>query len=148
MLSSSLAFSANEIKFSDLGAEEITQINQYAEKLVLSMQKNATPEFGYDEKSVQFLGEVIAREGSGYSEQAKEVLPSVYGSYLGVAIIKKYGGKWVNAEGIGYGVMIDPNNIAFPFNKVSKHIENGEEDSIYTLYMNANNMQKFIKKAN
>lgn len=148
MFSASLSFGANEANFPELGAEEVAQINQYAEKLVLSMQKNAIPEFGYDEQSVQFLSEVITKEGSSYSEQAREVLPSVYGSYLGVAIIKKYGGKWVNAEGIGYGVMIDANNIAFPFNKVSKHIKNGEEDSIYTLYLNANNTQKLIKKSN
>jgi len=146
MFFASLAFGESSAKFPDLEAAEIEQINQYAEKLVLSMQKNAAPEFGYDEESVQFLSEVITKEGSSYSEKAREVLPSVYGSYLGIAIIKKYGGKWVNVEGLGYGVMIDENNIAFPFNKVSKHIENGEEDSIYTLYINANNMKKLVKK--
>ena len=143
LFSASLALGETSLKYPDLGAEDVAQINAYAEKVVASMQKNATLDFSFDEKSVKYLSDVISNEGKSYSDKAKEVLPTMYGSYLGAAIIKKYGGKWVNVEGVGYGVMVDESNISFPFNKVTKNIENGPEDSIYTLYMNANNMKKF-----
>lgn len=142
LFSSSAAFGGAALKYPDLSAEEVDQINNYAEKVVASMQKNANPDFSFDEKSVRFLSEVISNEGKTYSDKAKEMLPTMYGSYLGAAIIKKYDGKWINVEGVGYGVIVDESNISFPFNKVKKHIENGEEDSIYALYMNANNMKK------
>lgn len=145
MCTAFFSFGADAPKFTDLGAEDVAQINQYAENLIESMRKRVNPEFSYDEKSVHFLSDNITKERNGYSERAKGVLPTVYGAYLGVAIIKKYGGKWVTVEGVGYGVMIDEYNVTFPFNKVSKHIQNGEEDSIYTLYMTANKIQEYVK---
>lgn len=138
IFSVSLAFAEVADNFSDLGSAEVGHISQYAEKLVSSMQKKSAPDFAYDADSVRLLSDLITKESSGYSAQTKQVLPGIYGSYLGIAIQKKYGGKWVNVKDAGYGVMIDENTIVFPFDEVLKHIEKGEAESIYNFYMSAN----------
>lgn len=136
IFSASVAF-GEAPDFSTLGTAELGHINQYAEKLVASMQKKSSPDFGYDQNSVLQLSDLITKESSTYTAQTKQILPGIYGSYLGVAIQKKYGGKWVNVKGVGYGVMIDEGNIAFPFDEVLEHIEKGDPESIYAFYLSA-----------
>ena len=136
ILSAQLAFGETP-NFSALENAELGYINQYAEKLVASMQQKSSPDFGYDQQSVLLLSDLITKESSTYSEQTKQILPGIYGSYLGIAILKKYGGKWVNVKGVGYGVMIDENTIKFPFDEVLEHIEKGNAESIYAFYMSA-----------
>lgn len=138
ILLASFSCNATEMKFAVVDAEQVAQIDRYAEKVIGIMQSNGYAEFGYDEKSVQALSETLTKERTSYSDQAKEVLPVIYGAYLGSAIIKKYGGKWVNVDSFGFGIMIDEYNVVFPLNKVAKHIENGEQDAIYSLYVYAN----------
>ncbi|WP_188150886.1 hypothetical protein [Teredinibacter waterburyi] len=139
ILFSTLAFGgAVSLEFEELSSEDLGDLHRYAEQTVSMMRKNIGDDFGYNEDSIKKLSDVIDREGPTYSDQAKNVLPTVWGAFLGEAIIRKYGGKWVKYEN-SYGVLIEERSLWFPLEKVMKHIENGKEDSIYALYLVAGN---------
>ena len=112
----------------------LQSIQGYSKRTIEMMTQGGAADFDYSEKSVKFLSGVIDEEGPTYSDKAKQMLPTVWGSYLGDAIIKKYGGKWVKF-GSDYGVLVDGKNLSFPMTKVAKHIANGQVDSIYAFYV-------------
>ncbi len=45
----------------------------------------------------------------------------------------KYGGRWAEHDG-HYAIEFDDRNAVFPFSKVAKQFENGQEDSIESLF--------------
>ena len=87
----------------------------------------------YDEPSIEWLGGYIDRNREKWDDGMRASLSSTLGSFLGECIIANFGGRWEMTE-YGMGVMFDDGNGAFPFNKINKHIENGEEDSIASFY--------------
>jgi hypothetical protein len=60
-------------------------------------------------------------------------LISVFGSFLGECIVRCYGGEWTTDADGNWSVRIGE-NFAFPFNKVSKQIDNGVEDGIGSFF--------------
>ena len=55
------------------------------------------------------------------------------GSFLGEALVRQHGGRWVE-DGHGWGVELRPGAVAFPFAKARKHLEDGPEDSVLSFY--------------
>lgn len=90
--------------------------------------------FGFDAKSVEWLDGFIQRtRNSPSAAENNEKWVSIYGSYLGEAIIQCYGGSWARNES-GWHIRFDDKNGAFPFNKVRKQLQFGEEDSIASFF--------------
>lgn len=94
-------------------------------------------DFGYTEESVKWLEGYIERlRNSGEFENAetRTKLISVFGSFLGECIVRCYGGTWKLHEQGVWCVVFDEKNIAFPFAKVAKQIDNGLEDGIASFF--------------
>ena len=125
----------NPVNYRVTSSNEAAALNQYAEKTVSIFKAGPKPDFGYDEPSVKFLSDTLSKERASYSQKAKEALPDIFGSYLGAALIKQYGGAWVYVEGMGYAVLFEESRFVFPMNRVSKHIKTGDQVSIYSLYV-------------
>lgn len=134
LLSFSVHGEEKKLEYTEIPEDVLNSINAYSARTLVMMEQGGAENFDYSEDSVKFLSSVIDEEGPTYSEKAKSMLPSVWGSYLGDALIKKYSGKWVQF-GNSYGVLIGESKLLFPMAKVEKHIENGSADSIYALYL-------------
>jgi hypothetical protein len=57
----------------------------------------------------------------------------VFGSFLGECIVRCYGGTWKQHDGV-WCVAFDEKNVAFPFAKVAKQMDNGLEDGIASYF--------------
>ena len=86
-----------------------------------------------DGESVKWLDGYIERNREGFDAVTKDRMVSLFGSYLGEALIQSIGGEWQQYKGT-WCVSIDENQRAFPFNKVAKQFENGSADSIYAFF--------------
>ena len=134
LLTFNLSAEERFLSYDDIPQEILTRIKNGSTHTVAQMKSQGVTQFEYDEDSVKFLSNVITDERLHLSEQAKRILPEVWGAYLGETLIRKLGGKWVKI-GDRYGVLIGKSHIAFPLDKVHKHIVNGEIDSIYGFYL-------------
>ena len=61
-------------------------------------------------------------------------LTSVFGSFLGECIIRCYGGAWKEHEVEVWCVAFNDEDMAFPFNKVAKQLDNGLVDGIASFF--------------
>lgn len=116
-------------------ADMLAKVRGYAENSIERFRDNGVSDFDYSEKSVEFMSEIIDQEGPGYSEKAKNMLPTLWGSYYGEALIKRYGGSWVIAGNGRYAVKLNNGHLIFPMLRVDMHINNGRQDSIYAQYL-------------
>lgn len=87
-------------------------------------------DFNFTPESVKWLDGFIERTRTGVTNPAG--LTQVLGSYFGEAIRKRYNCTWMR----GGSLECDAGFFVHPFNKVSKQLANGSEDSIYSLYEN------------
>ena len=94
-------------------------------------------DFGYTRESVEWLEGYIERlRNSGEFEtvEMKNKLTSVFGSFLGECIVRCYDGTWKQHEAGLWCVAFDDDNVAFPFAKVAKQMDNGLEDGIASFF--------------
>lgn len=124
----------NFLKTRELTEAETAKIQKYSTYTVTNMRERGMADFDYDRKSVDFLSDVLDKKGRGYSEQAKNVLPTLWGSYLGDALIKTYGGSWVIMGDGSYGVKLKNEQLLFPITRVGKHINSGPEYAILAMF--------------
>ncbi|MCG7561478.1 hypothetical protein [Pseudoalteromonas sp. McH1-42] len=103
------------------------KLKENAKLVVSSMSKLVDFEFDYSERSVKWLDGFINRNQD-------LTLVDTLGSYLGEALLRKYGGTWVIIEG-GPALEIRPDFIMFPFSKVEKQIVYGEQESITEYFL-------------
>jgi hypothetical protein len=116
--------------------KELAGIRANADLVVEKLGPSSDVEpFGFDEASLEWLDGFIERQRE--REDATPVfvdrMINILGSYLGECIIRSYGGRWSRGEE-GWRVELDAKNAAFPFAKVRKQFENGEEDSVYSFF--------------
>jgi len=90
-------------------------------------------EVGYDEPGVRWLDEYIQRQHESGDSANREGLVSTLGSFLGECITGSFGGHWAEVEGT-WAVYFDDCNCAYPFAKVAKQLENGQEDSVLSFF--------------
>jgi hypothetical protein len=114
----------------------IEKLRANAELVVTKLGKPSGFSFGYDTRSVEWLDGFIERRRTDpeFDSSMSNGLLSVLGSYLGEAIIRCYGGEWANENDRYPYVRFSAGNSAYPFSKVSKHFENGSEDSILSFF--------------
>ncbi len=101
-------------------------IKQNAELILRTCEPLVDFEFSYDEKSVAWLEGYIERlRARGAFEESFEKFASIFGCYLGEAIIRTYGGRWNEDEKYPLHVLFEGGVRVFPFAKVSKQMRNG-----------------------
>ena len=114
----------------------VNQIKANADLTIRMLRPLSRINFGYTPESVQWLEGYIERlrqSGEFTTETVRNKMVSVFGSFLGECIIRRYGGVWAQNNGV-WCVAFDGNNSAFPFAKVSKQIDNGLEDGIGSFF--------------
>jgi hypothetical protein len=84
-------------------------------------------------EAVAYLDGFIDRYRDGSDKTDFGALPSVIGSYLGEALVRTYGGQWIEQDGRP-GVKLESGITAFPFAKAAKQFEDGEGDSINSFF--------------
>jgi hypothetical protein len=113
-------------------------IRANAELVVQKLRSLSGIDFGYTQESVKWLEGYIERlRNSGEFEDAetKTKLVSVFGSFLGECIVRCYGGKWKKHREAGvWCVAFSDKDMAFPFAKVARQMDNGLEDGIGSFF--------------
>ena len=111
-------------------------IRANAEIVIEMLRPLSGIDFGYTQESVEWLQGYIERQrtsGGFDNQEVKDKLISVFGSFLGECIVRCYGGKWRQRDGV-WCIEFDEKNVAFPFGKVQKQMENGLEDGIASFF--------------
>lgn len=111
-------------------------IRANAELVVGQVRQLSGADLGYTQESVKWLEGYIERlriSGEFDDGETKNKLTSVFGSFLGECIVRNYGGAWTQHDGV-WCVAFDDKNIAFPFAKVAKQMDNGLEDGIASYF--------------
>ena len=112
-------------------------IRANAEMIVKELRPLSGIDFGYTRESVEWLEGYIERlrnSGEFESVEMKNKLTSVFGSFLGECIVRCYDGTWKQHEAGLWCVAFDDDNVAFPFAKVAKQMDNGLEDGIASFF--------------
>lgn len=109
------------------------RIRANADVVVSVAQKQLGQEVGYDLAGVRWLDGYIQRQHEQGNPANRDGLVSTLRSFLGECIIRSFGGEWIEVDG-SWCVQFDDRNAAFPFAKVSKHLEHGAEDSVLSFF--------------
>lgn len=121
------------LKSTDISKEEESEINELSSIAVDSMKVKGYENFDYSEDSVEKLSRSID-EVYPISDKLKQMLPSIWGAYLGNALVKNYQGKWAKMGDGSFGVILPSGHVLFPINRAYKHANDGAEYSIFALY--------------
>ncbi len=107
------------------------KIRANAELVIKQLGPLSDLAFGYNAESVAWVDGFIEqqRNRSDIDKNAINGLVNVLGSFLGECIIRCFGGTWQNGDG-EWSVRFGDENAAYPFRKVRKQFDNGQEDSI------------------
>jgi hypothetical protein len=89
------------------------------------------PDFG--EATVRWLDGFIERQHERGDKEKHAGLVQTLGSFFGECIVRTYGGTWAHVDD-RWAVRFDERNCVFPFTKVQKHLANGSEDSVLSLF--------------
>ena len=112
-------------------------IRANAEMVVEQLRPLSGIDFGYTKESVEWLEGYIERlrnSGEFDNGETKNKLTSVFGSFLGECVVRCYGGTWKLHEAGVWCVAFNDEDMAFPFAKVAKQIDNGLEDGIASFF--------------
>ncbi len=93
-------------------------------------------DFGYNGESVAWLEgylERLRQSGGLDSEDLKDGLTGVFGSFLGECIIRCHGRAWAQRDG-GWCVAFDGKNAVYPFAKIRKQMDHGLDDGIGSFF--------------
>ena len=93
-------------------------------------------DFGYTQEAVEWLEGYIERlrnSGEFDTVEMKNKLTSVFGSFLGECVVRSYGGVWTQYDG-EWCVAFSAGDMAFPFAKVAKQLDNGVTDGISSFF--------------
>jgi hypothetical protein len=124
-----------------LDGETLARLEAYAETVLKTLQKTV-PGARYDEASIRRLSQDLSANGSSYKGDARVKIANMYGAFLGKAIRtthSKYPATWVRWKD---DIALEFNSgaggakkLLFPITRLFKHLDNGEQDSIYSLFM-------------
>ena len=112
-----------------ISAESHEAIQKNTEMARSSFSKLAEVEFDYSKESIAWVDGFINRNRHAKSQGMVDII----GSYLGSAIVKNFGGRWISIDG-RVAVELEEDVVVFPFSKVEKQLTNGAEDSILSFY--------------
>ena len=90
-------------------------------------------EVDFDRAAVEWLDGYINRQHEQGDPSNIDGLVSTLGSFFGECMVRTYGGAWAQDDH-GWCVRFDAENAAFPFSKVKKHLLNGPDDSVLSMF--------------
>ena len=133
------------LKSTDISKEEESEINELSSIAIDSMKVKGYENFDYSEASVEKLSRSID-EAYPFSDKVIQTLPSIWGAYLGNALVKNFKGKWAKMGDGSYGVILPSGYTLFPINRAYKHAAKGPEDSIFALYKSVQQINNTLSK--
>ncbi len=107
---------------------------RYNAELVQSIardQLNVNVDF--DRAAVEWLDGFVTRHHDHGDLSNVEGLIGTLGAFFGECIVRTYGGEWSQNES-GWYVQFDEKNAVFPFEKIEKHLRNGREESVLSMF--------------
>lgn len=113
------------------------QIKANADLVITKLGPLSDIDFGLNRESVIWIESFIERQRQRDDIDLETIdgLVEVLGSFLGECMVANYAGQWHEVNGM-WGVQLENEATAFPFNKVRKQFDNGIEggDSIISFY--------------
>lgn len=134
--------STDDFESQRLSAQEISTIEGYAGLALKTVGDVAKTNVGYDAATVKRLSDDLTRIRKTLDEAARERLATIYGAFLGKAVIeanREFDGRWVRIRNgdvaVRFGKSLSGNTIiALPITRTFKHIDEGEVYSIYSYF--------------
>ena len=111
----------------------LEMIRANADFVLKEAREQLGQDIGFDAEGVRWLDGFIQRRHDGGAIDDPPGLVNTLGSFLGECIARVYGGQWQETEH-GWAVIVDGDLAVFPFNKVHKHLVDGAEDSVLSLF--------------
>ncbi len=120
-----------EVRNRQSALEEKLRLN--AEIVFEHLSQHAGFELGFNEESVEWIDGFVERQRVREGFEPGGMINTI-GSFLGECMCRELGGEWKQQSNGQLAVQFSSGTAAFPFNKVQKHFDNGEEDSIFSFY--------------
>ena len=116
--------------------EQLRMIEANAAMAIEELSTLSERNFGFDEDSVAWVEGFIERQRESLDGEGSRGLVNVLGSYLGQAIVIATGAAWDTDDGGNLGIAFANGDMAYPFTKVGKQLEQGIEggESILSFY--------------
>jgi hypothetical protein len=116
--------------------EQLRMIEANAAIAIEELSALSQRPFGFDEESVAWVEGFIERQRESLDDGDGRGLVNVLGSYLGQAIVVATGAAWDIDDSGNLGIAFANGDMAYPFNKVGKQLEQGVEggESILSFY--------------
>jgi hypothetical protein len=111
----------------------IEQIQHNAQLVQSVARDQFKVDVSFDRSAVEWLDGYVTRQHEHGDPENVSGLVSTLGSFFGECIIQSFGGKWMQSEH-GWCIKFDDKNAVFPFAKIEKHLLNGREDSVLSMF--------------
>ncbi|MEO1300195.1 MAG: hypothetical protein AAFW75_31370 [Cyanobacteria bacterium J06636_16] len=111
----------------------LEHIRQNAELVQSVARDQLDVEVDFDRAGVEWLDAYLTGQHEHGNPDNFKGLISTLGSFFGECIVHTFGGKWTPKNN-GWYICFDEKNAVYPFAKVEKHLHNGPEDSVLSLF--------------
>jgi hypothetical protein len=113
--------------------ESLIQANaELVKKVAAEMLK---VDLRFDEAAVRWLDGYIDRHRISANAELQNKLVNTLGSFFGECIRQTYGGIWSSDDEARFWfIQFSEANAVYPFDKVEKHLQNGSEDSVLSMF--------------
>jgi len=106
-----------------------------AELVVKTFKEEMDTELTFDRAGIEKIDGFINRNRQSWIDSGtSDAIACNLGSLVGECFVRELGARWVEDETGGFGVKLEGDVTAFPFNKVRKHVMEGDGDSVLGLY--------------
>ena len=125
---------------------DLGRIDRRVDQVLASLRKKM-PAFDLDERSVQFLSDMLTAQRSHIPPEDWEKFAPYYGAYLGKAILANYRyleGRWARDNGewvLVFKIRGQYQTLA-PVTQVRQHLEHGEQFSLYRCFQGVHQLFK------
>ena len=111
----------------------IDQIRHNADLVRSVAHDQLSVDVDFDRAAVEWLDGFVNRQHEQGDPNNVNNLVNTLGAFFGECILHTYGGEWFQDDS-GWCVRFDAKNAAYPFAKLKKHLLNGAEDSVLSMF--------------
>ncbi len=113
------------------------QLQANADMIVSTFASEMQVQLTFDRRGAGWLDDYILRVRERFSPAERESLVSALGAFLGEALLRHYGGQWVEHHGT-WGVQLNGQTWLSPFDKIDERFDSHRAtDSIADLFCRA-----------
>lgn len=123
-----------EMSFSPFPENYREAIDAYNDIVINKLGPKLNVQLGYNDESIAWLDGFLQRYHVSRGDQDAGKLADMLGAFYGEALIRKYGGEWLVAEGGEAVIQLQGDLTMFPLSAVRKQMKNGAEDSVAHMY--------------